>query len=998
MDFKVFYKALGIAGHIVDPTYYHILGLDPKFCDEQAVTEAYRQKRMLLRQTIPGPEFIPMVVRFEKEQLEPAFEVLRNEKRRKAYNQQLLERQKVIEEKNEKKAQLIEDVRRTIAATVDARGMLGDQGRMILTERLRRLGVAEHNIAQILERIPRPMEGDHSLDPGRSISFYTEAVRISFESGMPGPEETGHLLDLAARLGIGHEQAQRILKEGARSRQSDVQTPGKGVPANGASRVVLEGDQPVQLYEQVPGGKSGQPLPIGDSDEQVEPESVTEYLQQQRGLNWERLSHILIPFCTIALFLLIFAGLFLLNQHGRKSDQTPVRENREKLTQTPTQENKAPDAGLQPKTQLPAPNPTVDELKTPQHPGPSQQGNKFQKEDFQAEVVLLRGGFAATDNAGGVMGDIGVLVVSILAELEKLADMPNQWSRFYEGISVERNRRELLVPELEDDIAFSLLPEGYDLALGQAEGRILGAGLENDDLRVRVLTIERLGQIDGGWPEEVLLERLEGIAGSGTRLITAGRILEELSSDNSPALGHRLAEIMGRTVRQGAAHQIQIKLMGLFKEKTGYGNPVILPLRHDARQRRQAAQYWIDQMGINGDPRPYLGDAPAVEPDWLEADLEMTTAAGFLADLLAQKLASIGQDRFEPKIEPFELSMNEDGGTLGRIEKMIHSLAGLVRKAEGTANSVGMDSSEAVLLSMHSSLAECKEFSCRMDVYAEAAVRLVLEYIMLADRSGRYEIVCLEFWKEYEQRRRLAANRLEAAREGFYTQALLWEVAAEAEHQYSDADDTPGMPRPEFSKNWNDMRVKAKGFTFLAGAKALEQRRENQQKEKAILEKLISGLESYLAGDFALARERFESVTDSKWLDQVCQSIRVPVISQIALSSGEFEADRLEEGPKVYCSLCEGTGREKCPQCGGRGQVRGGPVGTAGPEWVKCSRCQPDGSGSLVCVRCEGTGVEPGIEIDDKRMRQGYENARRLLRYAVYLHEGGVRIYSGLEH
>ena len=79
-EWTIFYRLLNLPDDVATPTYYHLLGLKPHSCTAEAVKNALQERKKRLRQNIPGPHFIPLVLRFETEQLDPAAEILANPK------------------------------------------------------------------------------------------------------------------------------------------------------------------------------------------------------------------------------------------------------------------------------------------------------------------------------------------------------------------------------------------------------------------------------------------------------------------------------------------------------------------------------------------------------------------------------------------------------------------------------------------------------------------------------------------------------------------------------------------------------------------------------------------------------------------------------------------------------------------------------------------------------------------------------------------------------
>jgi len=207
----VFYKILGIDEAIIEPTYYHLLGLEPKDCTAQRVCKALRQKQKELRQNIPGPQFIPLVIKFEQEYLIPAAEVLCDEDKRQQYDKQLLKKQKIIEQQQQKSLQLITQVRKLVADSVGSDGTLDAAGKVELAAKLRQLGVDETNVAVILSRIPNP-NAESGKKLGKYSEFFMGAVALAVSEGTLSVHDYEKLIVLAERLGIEREKAVKAIE------------------------------------------------------------------------------------------------------------------------------------------------------------------------------------------------------------------------------------------------------------------------------------------------------------------------------------------------------------------------------------------------------------------------------------------------------------------------------------------------------------------------------------------------------------------------------------------------------------------------------------------------------------------------------------------------------------------------------------------------------------------------------------------------------------------
>ena len=221
IEWNIFYRMLDIPEDITEPTYYHLLGLHPKTCSAELVERMLHKQRNRLRQNIPGPQFIPLVIKFEKEKLERAAEVLRDPQIRGKYNKYL--RQKAHVRKREKqkgiaKQRLLNKARDIINSLLGPDKTLDDSKRPILMARLKELGIKESRINSLLERIPRPAEAvSMPQAQDEAMEYFTTAVDLAIGGNLLTQDAELKIMELARKLNIDEIQAtnkiDEILKE-----------------------------------------------------------------------------------------------------------------------------------------------------------------------------------------------------------------------------------------------------------------------------------------------------------------------------------------------------------------------------------------------------------------------------------------------------------------------------------------------------------------------------------------------------------------------------------------------------------------------------------------------------------------------------------------------------------------------------------------------------------------------------------------------------------------
>ena len=75
IEWTIFYRILDIPDEITAPNYYQLLGVEPGVCTSELVMQSLNERKKRLRQNIPGPHFIPLVLKFEQENLDPSTSV-----------------------------------------------------------------------------------------------------------------------------------------------------------------------------------------------------------------------------------------------------------------------------------------------------------------------------------------------------------------------------------------------------------------------------------------------------------------------------------------------------------------------------------------------------------------------------------------------------------------------------------------------------------------------------------------------------------------------------------------------------------------------------------------------------------------------------------------------------------------------------------------------------------------------------------------------------------
>jgi len=204
-------RLLGLPEDLTEPNPYELLALDRGEHVREAVQKALEKRKVLLRIAVPGPQFVPLVERFDQELDLAALELL-DAGKRNALDRRLLAEEKAepMKRKRVVRQRAILALRKTIAACVEDDGTLNEQGRSALAEKLRGHGADAATVAAVLTEIPEPLSEDAPLSP-ETKDFFVETAQLAYAVRDDAGLVQRELFALAERLRVPEVQAQRIL-------------------------------------------------------------------------------------------------------------------------------------------------------------------------------------------------------------------------------------------------------------------------------------------------------------------------------------------------------------------------------------------------------------------------------------------------------------------------------------------------------------------------------------------------------------------------------------------------------------------------------------------------------------------------------------------------------------------------------------------------------------------------------------------------------------------
>ncbi len=215
IEWNLFYKMLGIPEEVTEPTLYDLLGLNPETCSAELVDHMLHIQKNRLRQNIPGPQFIPLILSFERRKLERAAAVLREPRTRQKYREYLQRQasQRRRESQKERARQrLLWKARDIVNSLLNPDKTLDDSERPILAARLRELGVGDHRIDSFLRRIPRPT-GEPARPDDQAMEYFITAVDLAIGGSLLTPDAERTIMELARKLNINDAQAVKTIDQ-----------------------------------------------------------------------------------------------------------------------------------------------------------------------------------------------------------------------------------------------------------------------------------------------------------------------------------------------------------------------------------------------------------------------------------------------------------------------------------------------------------------------------------------------------------------------------------------------------------------------------------------------------------------------------------------------------------------------------------------------------------------------------------------------------------------
>ena len=157
LNWKPFYKLLGIPDDVTEPTPYQLLGISPGGHSPAQVRHLLDEKKKMLRRNTPGPQFIPIMSMLEQE-LDLAAAQLVGDLESKQDTEGPKRKTNASRRPGREPTwqQLLLMIAKAILSAAGPDGTLGEENRRAVARRLRRLGLSKESIQWLLAKVPKP--------------------------------------------------------------------------------------------------------------------------------------------------------------------------------------------------------------------------------------------------------------------------------------------------------------------------------------------------------------------------------------------------------------------------------------------------------------------------------------------------------------------------------------------------------------------------------------------------------------------------------------------------------------------------------------------------------------------------------------------------------------------------------------------------------------------------------------------------------------------------
>ena len=950
IEWNLFYKMLGIPEDVTEPTYYDLLGVHPKMCNAEIVDSMLQKRRSRLRQNIPGPQFIPLVLKFEQKKLEKAAKVLSSPKLREKYNRYL--QRKALERKSEKhtdrtRQDLLLNARRIVGSLLNPDKTLDDSNRPILVEKLRNLGIKESNINSLLERIPRPaLEAVKPND--ESMDYFVTAVDLAISGNMLTPEAGRKIMELAKKLGIEQEQARNKIDQKLKERNA-------------------------RRGEAITKHKPG------------DTEQVLVASQRSR----HRRNILPVTVMATAGVILISSVLFFV-MRGRinlSESEPPSQKTSSNDTTSPSQPEPNPlvsdppagretldsiesnvESSLQGRNQTPkdfSPPPESPVTPSPEPSLPIQVQLPVKADDIRR--------IYSTSTGKDELSKDPALKEELLADLAVTMRVCYHRARhFVSGSPVFSGEHSGLTRQLQMSSSDRVADMVRQVDLVPMPPV---TSLTNDESLApngRKTAEELLGSIKD--KISIIKRKSRNPSQSMTSICRDLYLLSEMSD---PDISQRLKAITPTSFKR-----IDLAITQTINQLSGSIPPPAIGGRRG--RARYSFSRQISPGRITQHPTITPTSSPTVEPDPNSIKLLAVTAhyAGLTAKQLSEGPPFIRSSgtRYSRPVNRSEIycSASDVGrkllDELDTIAKQLISLTA-AHPDQQYSEKAGAVARRMVSRKLASTTVLQKAV-VSLDAIAETLELLVRQLEPSDELNKDFE----QARREREQNRSRIDNAVHEFRESCYYNLRLWDILVE----HSNGK-IPVLPEGN--------RLPSSPFDLPLSKELAAKSEQQEHQQQDALNNLREGLIAYMNGHYEAAKQRLNKARQSEYVGTWADSELLTSLEDIHKKCEKALQDmstckKCDGSGLVACDACYGSGWTPCPQCRGKGKVSNGRMS------YPCKNCK--GRGYEICRKCNGKTfkkcelctAKAGIGSHEKEAIEG------VLAKAAYLTNGGIDLFT----
>ena len=799
-EWTIFYRLLRLPEDIAAPTYYHLLGLTPNSCTAPAVRQALQERKKRLRQNIPGPHFIPLVLRFESEQLEPAAEVLADPEKRADYNKFLKTqaRQGNADWVKAERALVIEKARKIVLEHINRDGALEEEKRPLLAKKLIRLGFSQADLRILFEGIPTPStQTEPSTEQERE--FFINAVELAITGNGLSDDDLSRLINLAEHLGMTEQNARDLIKIQLAQTKDHPTDAGSGqcqiennAPPTDPFPTADAGEDS-QVYVVTEIVKTEEPAPLAVV--QIPPPMIAETTAhtpkhltypKPRPKKLRRLAlKIVVP-------LLVFGGFIGFLIYNLNSPIVPKAARKTKPSSVAAPDNEETSSAKKEtkNNSLPA---------TP--PPPISLPDTIQADSFTPSEIVkrIRLSYSSTGAKDQVLTD---LAVTMLACREYAHSFVRNQPVSLNGINRIVNakdhpkRADMLIEKVQLAVDFSKTKKSANPPDPEWLKTLEKMLAPDKPKEVQYRAIEELAVDGSARAADILINLLESNHKIDEAMVP--RILRALENKNDPQVPLRLVDLLENPPHRSFVHPLILTLITLSGRSDSILNQqeAILPFLHTGNRRKECARWWreyftqrhpyinknlsaLPTAGFNpGYPSPSASNDTRQQKIMpLDAKvLKLTALIAHYADSTAEALGQLDWNEKTPLLTDFDdsqtLYVKENIARLLRnsLDKLIDAHFRLVRshphakKFARKIDNIQMQNQTNFLLS-ESKLQQ-------MSVHLEMTGRILEILIKELDENGQYPVILNQI--RLQKQSNLTDNA-ETVRQSAYYNLLLWD-------------------------------------------------------------------------------------------------------------------------------------------------------------------------------------------------------------------------------